>query len=366
MNTSQEVLFKLIRIALGNETDFSLPNVVDWREVIELSWRHGLPAIAIDGLQLAFRHNPELLSLFNSPELEELKYNWFGQTLCVEYDYLHHMDVLGRLLDFNKKMEIRTFLFKGYGLSLDYPISNHRSSGDFDVYYYSRGDYADRMVDKHFGVKVKQNEDKHSTFTFEDILVENHASFTNTVEYPRHLELEKFLLSEADKALTVDYNGIDLFLPTVMFNSVFLPCHIAGHLVYGGISLKQFADWAVFVGKHHGEIDWDKVFELADNAGYLPFLKCLNGIVVQYLGVGKECVPDDFGYNRVQNRVLEELFSQQVDRTDESYFGKVKRYFASKWKYELVFKENYYLTFFKHSWASFRGRFLKNSRNVWA
>ena len=45
MNQSAEVLFKLIRIALGNEKDFSLPNVVNWQEVFDLANRQGVDAL---------------------------------------------------------------------------------------------------------------------------------------------------------------------------------------------------------------------------------------------------------------------------------------------------------------------------------
>ena len=50
------------------------------------------------------------------------------------------------------------------------------------------------------------------------------------------------------------------------------------------------------------------VFELASDAGFLPLLKALNGIVVRNLGVGQECVPDDFGQEKVMARVMEVLF----------------------------------------------------------
>ena len=362
-------LFPLLRLSLGTSSDagdLSALTRADWEALVNLSFSQGVAALAVDGLQKAYELNPKLRLEIDKPELEELRYELFGGAMTVEADYSRHREVIAELMAFYRDMAVKPMLIKGYGLSLDYPTPEHRASGDIDVYLYHLGEYADQMVASRLGIGVKQNEDKHSVFEFKGITVENHATFTNVVEYPSHRQMEEFLQEEAQKARAVEMGGAVMYLPTAMFNAVFLPCHIAGHFVYGGMSLKQIVDWAVFVSRHHGEIDWTRVFELAEGAGFLPLLKALNGIVVRSLGVGRECVPDDFGPERVMERVMEELLAPAVDRRSESYLAKVCRFFGAKWKYDLVFRDNYYLTFFRRGWASFRGRHLKNSRNVWA
>lgn len=362
-------LLFLLRLSLGTSPDLgdlSALTRADWEALVDLSFKQGVTALAVDGLQKAYELNPKLTLEIDKPELENLRYELFGGAMTVEADYSRHREVIAQLMTFYRDMDIKPMLIKGYGLSLDYPTPEHRASGDIDVYLYHLGEYADQMVKRKLGIEVKQNEDKHSVFEFKGITVENHATFTNIVEYPSHRQMEEFLQAEAKKARAVDMGGAVMYLPTAMFNAVFLPCHIAGHFVYGGMSLKQIVDWAVFVSRHHGEIDWARVLELARGAGFLPLLKALNGIVVRYLGVGRECVPDDFGPERVMERVMDELFAPAVDRRSESYLAKACRFFGAKWKYDLVFRDNYFLTFFRRGWASFRGRHLKNSRNVWA
>ena len=63
MNPSDEVLFRLLRIALGNEkTPLNLAlegRLVDWREVIDLSFEQDVAAIAVDGLQRLYDANEE-------------------------------------------------------------------------------------------------------------------------------------------------------------------------------------------------------------------------------------------------------------------------------------------------------------------
>ena len=362
-------LLFLLRLSLGTSSelgDLSALTRADWEALVDISFSQRVTALVVDGLQKAYELNPKLSLEIDKPGLEDLRYELFGGAMTVEADYSRHKEVIAELMAFYRDMGVKPMLIKGYGLSLDYPTPEHRASGDIDVYLYHLGEYADQMVASRLGIGVKQNEDKHSVFEFKGITVENHATFTNVVEYPSHRQMEEFLQEEAQKARPVEMDGAVMYLPTAMLNAVFLPCHVAGHFVYGGMSLKQVVDWAVFVSRHYGEIDWTRVFELASGAGFLPLLKALNGIVVRSLGVGRECVPDDFGPERVMERVMEELFAPAVDRHSESYLAKACRFFGAKWKYDLVFRDNYYLTFFRRGWASFRGRHLKNSRNVWA
>ena len=51
MSESVEILFKLLRIALGSEEKCDLPSGINWKEVVDLSFDQGVAAIAVDGLQ---------------------------------------------------------------------------------------------------------------------------------------------------------------------------------------------------------------------------------------------------------------------------------------------------------------------------
>ena len=51
MNKSANILFQLLRAALGGETEVSLPDDVDWSEVVDLAFEQGVAALMVDGLQ---------------------------------------------------------------------------------------------------------------------------------------------------------------------------------------------------------------------------------------------------------------------------------------------------------------------------
>ena len=79
MIPSSEILFRLLRAAVGNEDAGELPPDIDWREVIDLSFDQGVAAIAVDGLHRLCELHPEMDLSLNSMELRDLKYEWFGE-----------------------------------------------------------------------------------------------------------------------------------------------------------------------------------------------------------------------------------------------------------------------------------------------
>ena len=360
-----DILLKLVRIALGLKDDAIFPSDVDWKEVMELSVEQGLAALASDGLQKVYETDPEQVASLEFSKNKAIKYDLFGSALNYEIQHEKHEGLIRELSSLFEQSGIKTMVFKGLGLARYYPIPSHRVTGDIDVYLFHRGAEADKLIKERFGVEAKHNEEKHSVFKFHGVSVENHAAFVNTVEFPYSSVVERFLEDQALMATVSSIGGASVYLPTVMMDAVLLPSHIAGHFVYGGMSLKQLVDWAVFVSRFGQEVDWDTVERLSISAGSFKFFRILNGITIDHLGVDASCFPlwdRDFD---MEERVWKEIVSFPPDSVGGSKIHRAMRYISSKWKYKLVFRENFYVTFFLRSWASFRGRYLPRSRSVW-
>lgn len=124
------------------------------------------------------------------------------------------------------------------------------------------------------GIEVKQNEEKHSTFVYHGIHVENHATVICELEHDSLSDIEKFLEHELTEHSTYDYTS-GCYLPSDMFNVVFLPLHLGGHFVFEGANLRQILDYGMMV-KNSAEdsIDWNKVREFAVKGGFFRFLCC--------------------------------------------------------------------------------------------
>ena len=123
MNQTTETLFKLIRVAIGNEDDIAFSCSVNWQDVYGMSMKQGVGAIACDGL----------LSLNECDIDEELRYKWMGQSLVIEKKYAKQKQSIESLVAFYQRHGIRVMVLKGYGLSLNYPVPQHRPAGDIDI-----------------------------------------------------------------------------------------------------------------------------------------------------------------------------------------------------------------------------------------
>lgn len=257
-------------------------------------------------------------------------------------------------------------LMKGYGLSKLYPIPKHRGSGDLDVYFCGKGQYADELI-KEKGIEVKQNEEKHSVYSINGFHVENHASMICEQEHLSLLKVEEFLKDNLERNLHLDEES-GCWLPSTMFNVVFLPLHFAGHFVYGGANLRQIVDYALVVKNTNlnsdtNQIDWEKVKVLAIEGGFFKFLCCLNGICMDHIGIPSDCFPDWPRYKDIEERILAEILNPtSVDV--HSLPSKIKRYFKNRWKYQMVYsKENHLMGFLLRirSWVNWKW----GKKSVW-
>ena len=365
MITKEQTFLKLISFGLGQQVEWDTPlSGIDWKAVIDLAMSNGLDAIAWDGLQALYERRPELAGELDA-SLGETKYDWFSFVLQAEQDYATYRGKLRDLATFFGEEGFRMLVLKGYGLSLDYPVPAHRPTGDIDLYLYGRGQEADARVREKLGVAVKQNEDKHSTFPYKGLSVENHAFFLNAVEHRSWRAVETVLEEEAKNAPVVSVEGAEICVPTPLMNALFLPCHMAAHFVFGGIPLKQLVDWAVFLEKHGKEVNWTHVRLLLEGAGNYLLVRALNGIVVSHFGVPSECLPD-WGRDLVlEERVWQDCLKPRKDLAARSVWEKLKDYCAARWKFRLAYRESMFLNFFRHAWASFRGKYLPGSRSVW-
>ena len=374
MTASAEILFALLRAALGNEAAVSeLPSDIDWKEVIDLSFEQGVAAIAVDGLGFAHDNdgstslttssdndNKERLELaLDSPELEDLKYEWFGEVFSCEEDYKEYLAKLQELMGFYRSEGIRAMVLKGYGLGLNYPIPAHRPTGDVDVYLsaWKRGDEAIRKR----GIAIDNSHHHHSVFGWKglhstgsgQVTVENHYDFVNVHSHRSSADVERTLKSLASVGKTVD--GIDL--PSADFNALFVIRHIAAHFAAEGMNLRQLLDWALFVRSASVEVDWKAAWECYRRWNMHRFVLCIDEIAVRWLGFERGIfgIPEefaDFGASDADlvDRVLEEILHPTRVEGGRGclpvyVWRRFRQWWLSRWKHRIVYSDSLVSTF---------------------
>ena len=351
MDRIAQITISFVRAALSGEPCTLSLDESEWKDVFSFAVQHGVDALAFDGVQISYSVDSQVVAPLNAPSNKQLRYDWFGSGLRAEVDHENHWRIIASLASLYRSAGLKMLLLKGYGLSMNYPVPEHRPAGDIDVYLFGRGGEADELVRKETGVLPKQNEDKHSTFRFKGITVENHAFFVSTSVHPALERLEAVLEREALQSAPISFpedkgGTLDVLLPSSLFNALFVPFHCAGHFVHGEASLRQLCDWACFVRHQGKDVDWEFVRKEVEAAGFDKFYCCLNGIVEQYLGVSSNMLPPWPRYPELQERVFDEILNKGQAK-ELSVFGKVRRFLSSAWKYRLVYRDNMAATFFR-------------------
>lgn len=360
MNIQNERLLSLVRSSICQHkldpTLFANMQQNDWKELIDSAQIEGVLGLSFDSLEQSLVR----------PSIDELM-DWYGQVSYMESAYDHHRKSLVKLAKFYVDHGIRMILLKGYALSLNYPVSNHRPTGDIDIYLGGDGGKADELMRSELGITSKQNEDKHSIFEFEGITVENHACLINDVRHPSNKALEQFFEQDAKNAIPVCLivdDMEDFYLPSISTNALYLPLHIAEHFVHGEASLRQFVDWACFVQKYHCHISWNFTADWAKKSGFFMFYSCLNGIVQDYLGVPPSFFPNWPRNKKLEERVLNEILNKQMPK-NRPLLQKVIQFFKSSWKFRLVYNENIFLASLRQARAYALVKWNKGKTNIW-
>lgn len=354
MTKETELLFKLIRVALGNEDDFSLPNDVNWEEVFALSIRQDVVNIAYDGLRKILESNHEESIVFDTPKLEELRYKWIGYGMIADQKFESYLSIVSDLAHLYSEHGYQILLLKGYGLSLYYPVPSHRSTGDIDVSVMRQGEEeiepaqieADKIFQKKLGIQVTKSKiGHHSHFTFHGILVENHYEYSNT--YLGSIKVKRFesLLQSLAKTARQERNlyGQTVYLPSPTFNALFLMWHMATHFCNSRMTMRQLCDWGQFISYEYGNVDWLLVDKAIVERGLDQFANTVNYIIKRYLGYNLDCV-GSIEESKMAERVIDDIFS-----TEEycSFLTRINRFPSFGWKFKIVHHSNWFFVMFR-------------------
>lgn len=142
----------LIKLGIGHKAD--VPTVIDWNAVRLLASIQGLAAVVLDGVKALMDMSADSGSEDGrraSSALEELgldfKFDWMGESVVMyEQRYEQYKKVIGRLAEFYNSHGFKMMILKGYGLSLNYPVPNHRPCGDIDIWQFGRYQEADAAL----------------------------------------------------------------------------------------------------------------------------------------------------------------------------------------------------------------------------
>lgn len=350
----KETFLSLIRLGIGHPVSI-LPETIEWESMKALASEQGLSAIVLDGAQALTNK----CSLTEGRTMDKaLKKQWIGNVIQnFEWKYEDYKKRIGQLARFYNEHGFRMMVLKGYGLSLNYPIPQHRPCGDIDIWVFGKHKEADESLSRELKIPVDSSHHHHRTFSFNDYLVEDHYDFVNVHYGHGNEKLEKILKELAmDDSVKVEVDGETFYLPTANLHALFLLRHTISHFASTHMNLRQALDWGFLLDKHGSEIDWPWFMRTIEEYHMTDFFHCLNAICVENLGFDVSIIPafqfDVILKERVLNDILSPEFSEEAPSSIWKRIPfKYRRWQANAWKQNLCYGDSRFKSFWVGVWG---------------
>lgn len=360
---NKELLLLLVRLGIGKSigsgvetgVQCALSKDVDWEGVKKLAGQQGLSAIAFDGVMKLLKEGVVI------PRI--VKNQWLSNVLYMfEKRYSNYEAAISSLAGFYNAHGYKMMLLKGYGLSLNYPVPNHRPCGDIDIWLFGSYKEADAALAREMSVKIDNSHHHHTVFDWKGFMVENHYDFLNVHHHVSNKKVEE-IFKGADFSESSSYmvNGEKVYLPSPTFHALFLLRHSLAHFAAIEITLRHLLDWGFFVEKHSKEIDWKWLIGVMDEFKMREFCALMNAICVEDLGFEKEIFPsipidlEENEFKLLKERVLNDIIEPEFGGDEPSLLlprllFKFRRWRANGWKHKLCYRESMFSGFVYGIW----------------
>lgn len=322
----------------------------------------GVPALVADGLQIYLKSNSNNNPFADETVADKLKrIQWLGSVVAYERMYDKHKKAMADLARLYATKDMWMMVIKGYGLSLDWPVPNHRPVGDLDIYNFGKWEESDVLVAKTCGIRVDDGHEHHTVFNFKGVSVENHYDFINTKAHKDAPKIEKRLKELAENNCKETYvEDSKIYLPSADFNAIFLIRHMGQHFAGEHLNLRQVLDWGFFMRAHHNEVDWNATIEFLKEIGIYTFFNQINAICVDYLGFSESCFPTIERDKDLEVRILIDILHPEFAEEKPAsglipiLTFKFRRWWHNRWKHPLVYKEWLIPIFMTLLWSHLR------------
>ncbi len=347
MTQTEQLLLSLIRIGIWKDHVIkSIPENTDWNELYTLAQNQGVAAIVLDGINYCYDKGIDLKMDFQA------KMDWIGLVSQMEVIYAQHEKNMRALAAWYKQHNIKMMVLKGYGLSLNYPVPNHRPCGDIDIYLFGNQKEADQLLQEELGIKVDKSHHHHTVFSFQGETVENHYDFLNVYVRKSNVPIEKKLKEIANTDFT---DCTDVVLPSVEFNAIYLLRHCAAHFASTEMTIRQVSDWAFFMKKHYQEIDFDKYLPYIKQEGMYRFYNLMGLFCMRELGFDASIFHGVF-CDSLEERFAQEILTPEFKDSENgnllwSLWVKPCRWWHNRWKNRLCYPDGALSEFTYGLWA---------------
>ena len=350
-----DVIVGICNDVLLKGTQPSLPelSVSEWEQALEEASAQGVLPVVIGGMDKG--------QTAGGTEMGEPLLQWIGESLQNEQDYKIRRYVMRELATLFGKEGMDIMFMKGATLAQLYPNPKWRVFSDIDYYLYGKSEQGIEVMARH-GIENSAYYHHHTQASLNGVLLENHYDFVERVNHKCDVILDdalKVLAEKEGRSERAEFLGDDVknaYLMTPTMNAIFLMRHMSAHFVGESIPLRMLYDWALFLKKYAGEVDWGYVMPLYEHSGMMKFAGIIMIILKSHLDYECKACSVVLGMQPDSERVWESIINPPApDPYDKFtlryYLFETKTFFANRWKHKMVYPgESFVGLFFKYAW----------------
>ena len=296
MTRPQQQFLELLRSGLwGKPADASIfQGEIDWQSIVRIAKEQTVQVLVANGIETLPKELwPPKVAIFKLMEYKSTTVK------------MHHLlnSVLAKITTALNAEGIPSVLLKGQGLAQNYLIPESRICGDIDLYVGEEN--IDRACEVIAGLTDEPQEpeegltgeEKHRHVKVDGVVVEVHRKSVTThterlARLMRNWTHESLNSHFNDGTLpTINFNQVPVTVPSANFNNIFILYHAANHMLQGGIGLRQLCDWAMFLTKHHTEINETELKSALRRFNMIPVWKEFSRFIVNVLGLDPKHLP---------------------------------------------------------------------------
>ena len=308
---TQKTVLRLLSAAMFQKS-FSAEKEVDWKAVFDECRAQSVVSLAFSALPKSF-----------VPQAVYEQWKAVGNgNLAVNSKISYAHTMLNELLN---QAEIPYVILKGCASAEYYDDPLLRTMGDVDFYvptgFFER---ADKLLVQN-GFRFNEIDHEYEkAYTKDDVVFELHNTVNGVPGGKVGAEIRHYFDDVFEKATLRHFDLAEYYSPSSFHHGLVMLLHVARHMITGGIGLRHFCDWAVFVDKTSE--DFMPLFEKRlKQVGLWKFAQILTQFCTEYLGLSEQAWSGEAD-KRLLGVLKEDVFvggnfgHKDLTRADEAKF----------------------------------------------
>lgn len=271
---TQKTVLALLSSAMFQKP-FCAEKDVDWKAVFD-------ECKAQSVVPLAFS------ALFKDEVPQKIYAHWkalVNENLAVNSKISYAHTMLNELMTQSKFPYV---ILKGCASAEYYDDPLLRTMGDVDFYVPSAYfDKADKLLLKSGFISNEIDHEYEKAYTKDDVVFELHNTVNGVPGGKIGTTIRHYFDDIFDKSTLKHLDLAEYYSPSPFHHGLVMLLHVARHMITGGIGLRHFCDWAVFINKI-GD-DFVPLFEVKlKRVGLWRFAQIMTQFCTVYLGLNKQ------------------------------------------------------------------------------